>query len=351
MRPVLGIELGLTRCVLALVDDRRHADGSVRVLAHHVVQYEDPVRLVQELRRVRALYRFPRRARVVVWPHAGDPGVTPVDKPGVAARFAPTMWRLRERLRPIVRAGFRVTSALTPAQAAASLAALEAASSVAAGLVVSERGGALAIVSGDATLLTRELTWTIPAPPDGAPLVDRYAFASQVTPHLGAAVRDVRRTHGVRVERVVLCGSAPALRTLAAPLIEELDVEVDTLDGRGAVVVEDDPDGVAGVQLAAAAAIAPLAFAALPHADADRGLTPARFALGAAAALAVIALVLLFWPAQQASAVRRPSGAAARPARSQDGNKVPNLRSAFRGVPAASPANGEKVCARKSVSA
>jgi hypothetical protein len=134
-------------------------------------------------------------------------------------------------------------------------------------------------------------------------------------------------------------------------LIEELDVEVEPLDGRGVVVIEGDPDTVAEVQLAAAVAIAPLAFAALPHADVDRGLTPARFALGAAAAVAVIVLVLLFWPAQRASVVRRPSGAAAKPARSRDAGPVPNTRSVFRGEPDVRPASGELSCARKSVSA
>ena len=321
MRPVLGIELGPTRCVLVLVDDRRGTHGTVHVARHRVVEYEDPVSLARELRRLRAQLRLPRRARVVVWPGAGDSGVTPADKPAAAAPFAPSAWSLRERLRPIVRAGFRVCGALTPAQAVASLASLDGGPPV-AGLAVDERGGAMAVVSGEATLLARELTWKIPAPPAGAALVDRYAFVSQVAPHLGEAIAAVRRAHAARVERVVLCGPAPALRTLAAPLIEELDVEVDTLDGPGVVTADGDADEVAVVQLAVGAALASPGFAALPRRGARRGLIPARLVLGAAAAAAVIVLVLLFWPAPQASTPRRPPSGAER---SRDASALPDV--------------------------
>ena len=338
MRPVLGIELGPARCVLVLVDDRRGTHGTVHVAAHHVVQYEDPVSLANELRRLRVQRRLPRRARVVVWPGSGDSGVTPADKPAAAAPFAPSAWRLRERLRPIVRAGFRVSGALTPAQAVASLASLNGGPAVAAGLAVDERGGALAVVRGESTLLARELAWKIPAPPAGAALVDRYAFVSQVVPHLGEAMAAVRRSHAARVERVVLCGPAPGLRTLAAPLIEELDVEVETLDGPGVVTADGEADEVALVQLAAGAAIAPPGFAALPRPDDGRGLTAARLMLGAAAAAAVIVLVLLFWPAPQASTPRRPAAGAEG---SRDASALQDVRSAFLG----------ESCARKSVSA
>lgn len=338
MRPVLGIELGHSRCVLVLVDDRRGTHGGARAARHHVVRYEDPVSLARELRRLRVQLRLPRRARVVVWPGSSDSGVTPADKPAADAPFAPSAWSLRERLRPIVRAGFRVSGALTPAQAVAALASLDGGPAVAAGLAVDERGGAIAVVSGDAALLSRELTWKIPAPPPGAPLVDRYAFAAQVAPHLGEAMAAVRRSHAARVERVVLCGSAPALRTLAAPLIEELDVEVETLDGPGAVAADGDADEVAAVQIAAGAALAPPGFAALPRPDRSRGLTLARVMLGAAAAAAVIVLVLLFWPAPQASTPRRP---AAGGGKLREAGPLPDVRSAYLG----------ESCARKSVSA
>ena len=124
MRPVLGIELGPSRCVLVLVDDRREAQGTVRVLSHHVVQYDGSGSLTQDLRRLRVAERLPRLAWVVLWPRPGDAGVTPVDSPVVGDGFTLDLWRLRERLRPIVRAGFHVSGAVTPAQATAALASL-----------------------------------------------------------------------------------------------------------------------------------------------------------------------------------------------------------------------------------
>jgi len=299
MRPHLGIELGPSRCVLVLVDDRRPTDGVLRALARHVVKYEDPVRLAADLRRLRAAQRLPREARVVIWPGIGDPGVISVDSPGAATGFRPGVWHLRERLRPIVRAGFRVKAALAPAEAAAVIAGLGAASPAAV-LVIEPEGGSLAIVTGGDTVFAREVAWKFAPPSRDAALVDRYAFAAQVIPLVAHAIRTARERYAARVERLVLCGSAPALRMLAAPLIEELDVEVETLDGVGGVPgLASDPDAAAAAQLAAGAALASEEAGVIDGLG-RRTVTPARLLVGAAAAAAVILLVLLFWPARQA---------------------------------------------------
>ena len=303
MRPLLGIELGPARCVLVLVQDGRGRGGALHATAHHVVKYEDPVRLAEILRRLRAEHRLPRRARVVIWPDSGDSGVTPVDSPSAASGFRPDVWQLRDRLRPLVRAGFRVSAALAPSEAAGVLASLGSASPAAV-LVVAPEGGSLAIVSGGKTVFSRELSWKFAPPADDAGLVDRYAFAAQVLPLVSHTIERVRGRLGVRVDRLVLCGPAPGLRTLAAPLIEELDVEVETLDGMGGVTDgEADPDTLAGIQLAAAAALAP-EEAGVIEGLGRPVLTPGRILAGAAAAAAVILLVLLFWPARKPSPAR-----------------------------------------------
>ena len=299
MRPVLGIELGPSRCVLVLVDDHREA-GTVRVLSHHVVKYEDSGSLIQDLRRLRVAERLPRHARVVLWPRPGDAGVTPVDSPAVGDGFTLDLWRLRERLRPIVRAGFRVSGAVTPAQAVASLASLDGGGSVVAGLAVDEHAGSLAVVQGGSLLVSRELAWKFRAPGEDAPLVDRYAFAAQILPQMTQALS----TLGTPVDRIVLCGAVPALRALALPMIEELDVEVETLDGLGGVVFEGDPDAAASAQLGAGAAVAARDVSLVPGLGGRPALTPGRVMIGAAAAAAMIVLVLLFWPAPQASQPR-----------------------------------------------
>lgn len=306
MRPVLGIELGPSRCVLVLVDDRRATDGVLHVIAHFVVQYEDSVSLTRDLRQLRLARRLPRRARVVVWPEAADPGVTRVDRPEASEGFSPDLWRLRDRLTPIVRAGFRVSGALSPAHAVTALASLSGSPAAVAGLAVNETGGSLAVVSGGTLLVARELVWKFRAPAEDAALVDRYAFAAQVLPHLARAIALARQQHGARVERVLLCGPLRGLRALAAPLIEELDLEVETLDGLSGVAFEGHPDDVAAAQIGAGAAIAPADAGVLG--GFGRMLTPGRIVLGAAAAAAAILLVLLFWPAPQASRPRSASG-------------------------------------------
>jgi hypothetical protein len=334
MRPVLGIELGLSRCVLVLVDDRREAGGAVRVLAHHVLKYEDSGTLAKDLRRLRAAERLPRHARVVLWPQPGDAGVTPVERAGAADGFSLDLWRLRERLRPIVRAGFRVKGAVTPAQAVAALISLRGAAGVVAGLAIEEHAGSLAVVRGGTLLVARELAWKLRAPSEGAALVERYAFAAQVLPHMTQAWS----TLGSRVDRIVLCGPAPALRALAAPLIEELDVEVETLDGLDGVAFEADPDAAASAQLAAGAVLAAGEASVSPALDRRRALTPGRVVIGAAAAAAVIVLVLLFWPAPHSSKARVAPRAVGS---EREADPLPNMRSAFRGEP----------CGKKSVSA
>lgn len=329
MRPLLGIDLGPSRCVLVLVEDRRAADGRLHVAGHHVVEYEDPVRLARQLRRVRAGHRLPRAARVVIWPAAGDAGLTPVHTPGVAARFRPDVRQLRERLRPLVRAGFRLTAALAPSEAAVVLASLGQAAPAAV-LAVSPEGGALAVTNGTTTLFARDLSWKFPPPASGAGLRDRYAFAAQVLPLVAHAVRTARERNAVRVDRLVLCGAAPDLRALAPPLIEELDVEVETFDGVGGVPgIDMGADEAAMVQLAAAAALAPDGIG-VTEGLGGPVLTPARILAGAVAAAAVILLVLLFWPARQGSAARPRTSTAPR-----------DVKLVFLGGP----------CARKSVNA
>jgi len=322
MRPVLGIELGPSRCVLVLVDDGRETRGSLHVVAHFVVEYEDSVSLARQLRQLRIAQRLPRRARVVIWPEAGDAGVTPVDLSRAAHGFTPDLWRLRDRLRPIVRAGFRIGGALSPAQAVAALVSLASTPSVVAGLAVDARAGALVVVRDGVPLVARDLAWKFAAPAADAALLDRYVFVAQMLPHLTQVVEAARAQHGARVDRVVLCGPAPALRALAAPLIEELDLEVETLDGLSGVAVDGDPDAAAAAQLGAGAAIAPPDASVIPGLGGRPALTPARVALGVAAAAAVIVLVLLFWPARQAprshTATRgaekpKPAGSLARP--------------------------------------
>ena len=48
----------------------------------------------------------------------------------------------------------------------------------------------------------------------------------------------MRAEHGASVSAIVTCGDLPDLRSLTMPLIEELDIEVETLDTLDGISVE-----------------------------------------------------------------------------------------------------------------
>jgi hypothetical protein len=91
-----------------------------------------------------------------------------------------------------------------------------------------------------------------------AELLDRYLLVSQIAPQLKHVIDLVRPVYGVTVTSVVACGNLPNLRSLAMLLIEELDIEVETLDSAELLEPSVAPgtlaDTVASLQLAAAVA-------------------------------------------------------------------------------------------------
>ena len=88
-------------------------------------------------------------------------------------------------------------------------------------------------------------------------LLDRYLLVSQLAPQLQHVIDLVRPVNGVTVTSVLVSGNLPDLRSLAMLMIDEMDIEVETLDS----VELLDPgasgalgDSVASLQLAAAVA-------------------------------------------------------------------------------------------------
>ena len=89
---------------------------------------------------------------------------------------------------------------------------------------------------GDRSRPLAHVEWSL-----GTPFLDkRRAFrtarslpvVSQLAPQLQHVIDLVRPVHGVTVTSVVACGNLPDLRSLAMLLIEEMDLEVETLDSR-----------------------------------------------------------------------------------------------------------------------
>ena len=251
-----GIELGPASCVLV---NARAGVAGTEVSAVRVV---DPVEwpahvpgVIALLKAARKAKKLPRRARVVAW-ELQKPA--PLSDPGV-----------RALIKPVVAAGFAVDAVLTPAEAlaAVSTARKRPNEGPIAWLSVNTHGAAIAIVKGSQVLFSKTLAWPYQATADTVKgqLLQRYSLVAHIGPHLKHGIQRVQEAHGGKVETVVTCGDLPDLRSLTMPLIEEMDIEVETLDtpdgliGRGDVETERLAERAPAIRLACAAAVAPVA--------------------------------------------------------------------------------------------
>jgi hypothetical protein len=319
MASTTGIEIGPDTCLLAGVRPARA--GGAEVFAVHRISADDwPLHddaKSDVLRAARRGKRLPVRASVVAW---GLPDGAVDDE---ISRIA---------LRPVEAAGFRITSILTPPQALARLAATRprnSPSEATAWLALNTHGVAIAIVSGSELLFSRTFQWTYdPNLVSGkAQLLQRYTLIARVAPELRRGMDIVRQSHGLPVEAVVTCGDLPELRSLTMPLIEELDLEVETLDSMdglhaaGKATLDRFGELAPALRLAVAAALAPVARS--PR------TSNLRAAMGIAAAVALIAALawttFSYWSVspvrvarttpstQQAPAARPPAPSARSP--------------------------------------
>ena len=129
-----------------------------------------------------------------------------------------------------------------------------------AALSLNTHGAVIAIVSGSDVVHSRAVEWTLGTPFTGArsELLDRYLLISQIAPLLQHVIELVRPVYGVTVTSVLTCGNVPNLRSLSMLLIEEMDLEVETLDSDDLLEASAAPtlsiESIASLQLAAAVA-------------------------------------------------------------------------------------------------
>lgn len=222
MASTTGIELASDSCLLVGVRPGRAGAGEVLAL-HAIAAAEWPdydAARVEVLSSVRRGKGLPRRAVVVAWWLPDD-----------AVDDAST----RAAVQPIETAGFRIQSVLTPPQALARVAGLrprQSSSDAVVWLALNTHGVAIAIVRAGELLFARTFPWKYN--PDltetKAQLLQRYSLIAHLAPELRHGIAAVRASHGASVDAVVTCGDLPELRSLTMPLIEELDLEVETLD-------------------------------------------------------------------------------------------------------------------------
>lgn len=202
---------------------------------------------------------------------------------------------LRARLQPLVAAGFRVEACTTPPVALCSVARLtrHLVPGEALGLLaIGAETTALAIVRDGLPLLARELPWGYQRA--GARMLDRDQLVTKLSSDLRRSMLFIKQTTRSEVSRILVCGDVPGIRSLTAPLIRELDVEVETLDSLEGIAAgalpapaESFRAQVGAFRLAwalAADARPPLAFT-VP--DAGEPARPGRQMAGLAAGMAV----------------------------------------------------------------
>ena len=229
MAVLTAVELGADICALARA--AVHADG-VHVYAAETL---DPAAFpgggtfTVALRSSRKQLKLPRRCRVVLW------GI-----PEGASRRDPSV---KPRLAPIEGAGFHVERVVSPCNALAALARLKTSrgENATCWLAVNRGGVAIVVVRPGKQLYSHSFTWdsTLGNTGSQARLLQRYTLVASLAPEVKRAMA-VARQHGTPVDAIVTCGNLPDLRSLTMPLIEELDVEVETLDSLDGLVVKKD---------------------------------------------------------------------------------------------------------------
>ena len=286
---VTAVELGPDTCVLVRGALR---GGDVQVSA---IETLDPAAypghdvFTTELKEARRVRRLPRRARVVLW--GAPPGAGPRD-PAVQSQLA-----------PLIAAGFRVERVVSPCDALAALARLRTPrpDAAIAWLAVDRAGVALVVARPGALLYSHAFTWdsSIGARGSQARLLQRYSLVSFLAPELRRAAAKTRE-RGARLDAIITCGNLPDLRSLTMPLIEELDLEVETLDSLDGLVVADDlrdraSDAAPAIRLACAAVAARAIRRTEPPAPRPAGVPTGRLLLAAALTLAVAGAAWLWY--------------------------------------------------------
>ena len=170
----------------------------------------------------------------------------------------------RAVLAPLRDAGFAVDAVLSPTDALCALAKRRQKAAGREGevwLALNRQRVAMAIVEDGRLLYSRRFDWHYsPAATQRAELLQRYSLVAHLRRKSGTASTSCARNTARRVNAIVTCGDLPDLRSLTMPLIEELDIEVETLDTLDGIGVEGAAAGDAiaeqapAIRLACAAA-------------------------------------------------------------------------------------------------
>jgi len=219
MRAITAVEISADTCVLTRTSVK---GGEVHLWSAETL---DPAAFpgigafTQAVRKMRRAQHLPRRCRAVVW-----------GLPDGARRRDPAVAPLIE---PLTNAGFKVVKVVTPCNALGALARLRVsrAGGAMCWLGINRNAVAIVVVRPGKLLYSHWFTWdsNVGATGSQARLLQRYSLVAHLAPEIRRALAAARQK-GTTVDGIVTCGNLHDLRSLTMPLIEELDMEVETLD-------------------------------------------------------------------------------------------------------------------------
>jgi hypothetical protein len=250
MPTITAVELGADICALARASISGDEISLFDAETLDPARFPGPDSLKAAVRQTRRTLRLPRRCRVVLW------GLT-----DGSSRKDPAIAHLLE---PLAGAGFRIERIVSPCDALAALARLKTASSDGATcwIAINRGGVAIVVARPGLQLYAHSFMWdsSVGAIGSQARLLQRYSLVAILAPQV---VRGMAAAHakGAKVGAIVTCGNLPDLRSLAMPLIEELDIEVETLDSLDGLAVSPEAadrlaDVASAIRLACAGAFA-----------------------------------------------------------------------------------------------
>jgi hypothetical protein len=306
MVSMTAVELGADTCALARTKVRR---GEVELLAAETL---DPAAFsgidafTSAVRQTRKALKLPRRCRAVIW-----------GLPDGATRQDPAVKHL---IAPLTGAGFRVQRVMSPCNALAALARLKMprGDGATCWLAINRTGVATVVVRPGKQLYSHSFAWNSNVGSSGsqARLLQRYSLVAFLAPEIRRAM-NAAREKGAPVDAIVTCGNLPEIRSLTMPLIEELDVEVESLDSLEGLIVQPEAtdrlsDVAASLRIACAGAIA----RPTRRRDESKRSTASTGSLARVAAAAVLLGVgFVGWSWWMAPAATPSAGKAVAPAR------------------------------------
>ena len=208
---------------------------------------------------------------------------------------------IRRRVRPLIDAGVAVEGITTPCGALWSQARLRRPSpggQVHAYVALTASRCALGIFSSGTFLYGRDVHWGYGGGAGDSAPPNRDELSARLTAELRQSFLYVMQYWDEEVSQVILCGDVPEIRSLIAPLIERLGIEVETLDTLEGIEPSSMPDAfganVAGYRIACSivadsppANLLPAEFLA----SARPGRLPLLAAAGTAAAVGICAFL------------------------------------------------------------